>query len=388
MSTTETALAPSIAPSASGAAAPATGPSGSVPKPRKGETLTQDARGYLGQLIAEYRVLQSATMNAGAKAVANEIVARFRDPKQANGLAAPDLYAFEIALTALKPVEKLRRDALNLRSRYRQTVGEAAYAVYVASGPPELKKAAEADLRADIEYLLGQIHWYHNFVAAREKLRTHVSAYAMLVTVGACALLLAWVGWQFNDFYQRPGPAAAAHLTTRHVLPLVILAGALGGFMSVQRRIQTTSCEGDPLMNTLALRFGQASVWLSPISGAVFAVLLYLIFAGGLLSGALFPEIRGVAAETANGAVAAAQPTAALTLGSLLGAVPTGIGAFTKVLIWSFVAGFAERFVPDTLDRLIHQEQQGGHSAVAPATAGAAAGIAEFAPARTSDATL
>ena len=46
--------------------------------------------------------------------------------------------------------------------------------------------------------------------------------------------------------------------------------------------------------------------------------------------------------------------------------VPTDIVNWAKLFIWSFIAGFAERLVPDTLDRLVNQAQRG--SAATPAT--------------------
>jgi hypothetical protein len=59
---------------------------------------------------------------------------------------------------------------------------------------------------------------------------------------------------------------------------------------------------------------------------------LYVLFAAGRLRGALFPEIEG---------------------GLLSGfATPAPGVDEAKLLAWSFVAGFAEKFVPDRLDRL------------------------------------
>ena len=65
--------------------------------------------------------------------------------------------------------------------------------------------------------------------------------------------------------------------------------------------------------------------------------MLYFIIASGFLTGDLFPTLS--------------QP------------VPAHLKDWAKLLLWSFVAGFAERLVPDTLDRLVTQASQVGRSA-------------------------
>ena len=48
---------------------------------------------------------------------------------------------------------------------------------------------------------------------------------------------------------------------------------------------------GDPIVNIAELSNSPFSLYLAPVSGAAFAVLLYIIFIGGLLSGPIFPRI-------------------------------------------------------------------------------------------------
>src|SRR5258706_115651 len=87
-------------------------------------------------------------------------------------------------------------------------------------------------------------------------------------------------------------------------------------------------------MNLIELERGQGSIYISPFLGAGFAIVLYVLFASGLLKGALFPDFPKE--------------------GSLLyGFAPALQGMDqAKLLIWSFIAGFAEAFVPDRLDEL------------------------------------
>ncbi len=71
-------------------------------------------------------------------------------------------------------------------------------------------------------------------------------------------------------------------------------------------------------------------------------MVLYLIFAGGLISGSFFPNFACTQGENK-----------CISFGSLFYSwQPADAGSYAKVLVWSFIAGFAERLVPSTLDSL------------------------------------
>jgi hypothetical protein len=71
----------------------------------------------------------------------------------------------------------------------------------------------------------------------------------------------------------------------------VTVVGALGGLTSVQQRFQSASMVGDPVDNVSVFIHGWWDMFTSLTSGAVFAAVLYLLIAGGLLSGELFPTM-------------------------------------------------------------------------------------------------
>ncbi|MFQ6538854.1 MULTISPECIES: hypothetical protein [Aphanothece] len=93
--------------------------------------------------------------------------------------------------------------------------------------------------------------------------------------------------------------------------------------------------EGNPEQTDTGLYF----LWKCSVAIA-FALLLYLIFMAGMLRGGLFPEFR----RTEEMFVSIQR--------FVLDIDPKSNADFAKLLVWSFVAGFSEKFVPNIITKL------------------------------------
>lgn len=111
---------------------------------------------------------------------------------------------------------------------------------------------------------------------------------------------------------------------------IVFIFGALGGFISLQRSLSNLSEDKAKLYAS-----SLAYVWLAPISGAVMAGMMYLLFLSNMLKGKLFPEFTFTSNQ-------------AQSLESIFGAYTTPEG-YALLLIWSFVAGFNEKVLTSRL---------------------------------------
>jgi hypothetical protein len=128
------------------------------------------------------------------------------------------------------------------------------------------------------------------------------------------------------------------------IAPLVILTGILGACFSVLQRVQR-SVAGDPLVALLSLRSARTHIFLSIISGAIASLVLFAVFTGKMIEGSLFPAIVNGTAET--------EKSMMLLYNFLSATGPESAADYGKLLVWTFIAGFAERFVPDILDRFV-----------------------------------
>lgn len=298
-------------------------------------------RTYFDHLAGEFRTLadsQVKPVNEDARRRGQTIcTTNAQNPER---LAWGDLYSLELAVLQLQPLARLRARAESLRTKWREVVGQAAFDDYLKAAA-DLDKGDEMTIRADLEQLLSEFHWLYTIYPARERVRSGISKTLALVTLWFL-LVLAAVGWWLYH------PKAGVQPEVPTVL-VVIAAGVVGSFVSAQQRIQSLPNTGDSILTMHELKRGRLGIFIAPLSGAIFATALYLIFAATLAEGALFPKI--FVPPTPRGATS-------VTFGIFAGATGPSAGVdYAKLIVWSFIAGFAERFVPDALDRLIAKSQ-------------------------------
>ena len=408
------------------------------------------ARLFFDHLYSEYVALKPSITDAGLKQLLDDIHERRRQ----HDLTWSDIYTFDLSLVDVRPPESLVRKAFDARTRYRSVAGQKEYDEYIASKPLDLANIqidpnaqppkpdviVERQLRADIKYLLSKFYLYYALLPVREGLRDDLTKKAVLLTSGAVVLIAFAIALNVGGTFWIPGVDQYSAVVV--TVLTVTLAGIVGGCVSMLQRIQAAPTDGDALFNLAAMTNGWRGILLSPIYGGIFACLLFILFAGGILNGAVFPTIvtpsrNSAAAATSPTPRAAPTPTPAVALptvpkaksssgaiesptqdavaASTVSASPAPASAtptektqsrnppnmraatiqgeartepppprdtdvlqikdflrktgpasgvsYSLLIIWSFLAGFAERLVPDTLNRLVQKniDIQGGN---------------------------
>jgi len=356
-----------------------------------GRYLTPEERNYLAGLGAQFNVLPpggDAAAEVEARAICRAIVEKLNG--RCDDLTWRDINAFQIALLALKPITMVRQELPNLRSTFAEVVSPREYTAYAASAPINPAKAPEEMVRADAAFLLSEIQRYRTFVAMRERLRNDIARRAMVIPSAVFILLIVWYLLIRNSF-AADGLSPVLWTT----LALGASAGAFGAYVSIQQRLQNTYTDGDPVTNVTQLRYGVWPLYFAPLTGAIFAIVLFFIFAGRLVTGTVFPNMAIIGTtikleETITSAASQSRaqtvlpPTAAAVAASTANdsskstlengkapgteaqqvddwyrqfgrTAPASAFDFAKLLVWCFIAGFAERFVPNVLNRLVGQ---------------------------------
>ena len=136
------------------------------------------------------------------------------------------------------------------------------------------------------------------------------------------------------------------------ILPVVILAGVLGSFVSALNRIYSSK-DIFPITSYSVFLRGTNTYLIAYSSipalvGAISSTILYVVFASEIVVGPFFPEFSCKLGE--NHCVEFQQ---FLTSWS-----PKSAPDHAKAIVWGFVAGFSERFVPDILNRVTSDSEK------------------------------
>lgn len=401
---------------------------------------------YFDHLYSEYLAIKSAIHDEEAKAFIDKLPAK-RDVAE---LSWNDVYYFELILANFQPVEKLRSKIMRLRYDYRSVAGQKEFDDYMASKPPDLmsppdptdpphanKVDYEKLLREDLKYLLGRLYLRYAILPIRETRLKGLTLYAAGLCLFSLMALLGIVAYLFLEGgISGTTTLAGTEKISSLTIFVVVVTGAMGGFVSALQRIQSPPTEGDSLYNLSLLFYGSYSVFIAPITGAIFAILLYLMFTSQILTGSFFPtiytpppttvaqlssqnetptpspsptptptpspspqpsaslspratptpspspqtEVTNEASISASpppspspsaspspspSPVATPKPVPKKSLGVkefLAQSGPAGGSDYALLIIWCFIAGFAERLVPDALDRVISKNNLSSRS--------------------------
>lgn len=362
------------------------------------EIVIRYTRAYFDHLYSEYLRI-APTLDQEKIQKLEERLVPIIERRESGELTWDDVYTFDLEILDLLTEEDLVRKAYDMRSKYRSIAGARDYDAYIASKPPDLTtlqiesinkaedkvSVATEVLRADIRYLLGQFYLHYSLMPLREGLRDELTRRArkwtlILMSIFSVILISGQILlWNYATTLGR---------VVSSTVGVVVFAGIMGGCVSMLQRIQSAPNEGDALYNLAALSHGWKGISLSPLYGAIFAMLLYVLFTAGILQGAVFPKIVPLNAAASPSPTPSPQPTAATTTSSAndnvssintpspvpapsptpaLSTTPQSLPfsntgpedgkAYALVVIWSFIAGFAERLVPDTLNRLVTKNQ-------------------------------
>lgn len=279
------------------------------------------------------------TLNKALWQLGQDILRKYSKLKSAGGTAQEmlcDAIMLQRVLIHFLPPDLLKLKAESIKRKFVTLVGQESYDQFF---PHEntTQTVELNDLRADLDFILSETMSVYLMTPLRPMARGRLLAYCLrpFLLITSLMLILSCI---LAIIEQRFDQMAA--------LAWVPVFGAMGAMISLQQRVENLPSRGDIIRNVIALESSKSTLWTTSIAGAIFGVILNLIFAAKIIEGNLFPSFQFIVDESSSG---------------------SGLNALSdasKMLIWSFIAGFAERLVPDTITRLtqVLQSRDSGKS--------------------------
>jgi hypothetical protein len=241
-----------------------------------------------------------------------------------------EIQAGQIALAEVMPLEMLQARFGSLSDEYEAVTGGKPFLHGAFPNPP--KDNSIAGWRAGVVNLLEELAKFRRAKLLFERRRVPVGI-AIGLALPAAVLIVCWL-WLWPS---RSGPPP--------LWQSLVFAGLVGAGFSVLTRLYSLAWSKvtSQIEDVDAFAMG---LWinclLSVAKGIIAAYVIYLLFTSGLLKGDLFPAFNLPAPKN--------PPDNSFV--QLFTQEPKTTVDTAKLLIWAFIAGFAERLVPDKLSRL------------------------------------
>jgi hypothetical protein len=313
-------------------------------------TERTDMRGSKFILLMNRYKLLADSQNYTIPPVIEELFARCPDPAALSGLEYSwqvtdkmtwsEVDLLEEAVIGITPNAELVEQLRAYRLVYAGTVNSTEYGIYKdtmcdltlagATNGPSFDR-----VRSELLAITQRVKYILEQEPPKESARALLTLWNISIMLAAILAVVVTYLWN---------PLIRQEQTTQTIV-VVMLVGLLGGFISVQQRLQEPT-NVDPLLKWLDLKWSGFSLLLSPVIGMVFAVVIFAIFAGGFVTGSIVPNFA--CDKAAHGALCKGHDFYAFAISS----VPASSADWAKLAVWAFAAGFLERLVPDILTRI------------------------------------
>lgn len=115
---------------------------------------------------------------------------------------------------------------------------------------------------------------------------------------------------------------------------LVFLIGNIGGYVGFHKNLGDMKDE-----ELVELAGSWWSIVVPSFVGGVLALVLYLLFLSGIISGDLFPKFEERTPPKQD-------------VGAILDQYAVGMASYAKLFFWSFVAGFNQKYVVNIIESM------------------------------------
>jgi len=320
---------------------------------------------YSRSALAAYFVVVRETYEAAAARTKHEATPGIRDILNRAPLRSPDqtatqyeaalgsaiswtdCFALEQETVEAYPDVELAEHLRGQRIRYSQMASADEFAAYM-KGALDLQTALVSAapvpfdrLRSELVAVTDRVVYLLTVSAPKENSRSWLTVWTVLLMVGGMLVIFVSYYALYNNRYGEFAEKVA--FTPTESLFVVLFAGLIGGFVSVQQRLQQPTVV-DPLFKWFELQASGLSIIASPVIGMIFAGVLFALMLAGLVTGSVFPDFI-----CPKGNPLCASHDLA---GFAVSATPADAASWAKLAAWAFAAGFLERLVPDILTRL------------------------------------
>jgi hypothetical protein len=246
-------------------------------------------------------------------------------------ITAADIYALEIKVIDNLSAREMRIRIAAFRDMLKSLSTDDSYAKISSNFISQIETTDDTALREELRALCSRLYRRYSLVTAVESVRAQI---AKIVVVVAAILSLPFILH-----------VSAGVLSTAHTL--AAMCGAFGAAVSTIMRLYQVDTRHEPLITWLNLEKSSVSVWVAPVLGAVFGMVLVLILYAGILTLDFLPDFQQCWWQGAQ-----FDPVECNFGKTEKGGHNLPYADLLKVALWCFIAGWAERFVPDALNRI------------------------------------